>query len=146
MALVQENKATEPMSLFSQAFFSPSCCLTELLAPFFSFCKFENVTFCCLLSPTILGCRSCYSQTRRLRAAYWSAQMKGPPIRSTGWTFTFRACFSTPSKRTGFWHTAKTKRWAQLPHSRQQCLVFQGTDQELIVSTFLLSSDFCSVQ
>lgn len=62
--------------------------------------------------PNILSCRLCCSQTQRLRAVYWSAQMKGPPTRSTGWTFTSRACFSTRSRKTGSWRTVKIKRWA----------------------------------
>lgn len=76
----------------------------------------------CKLLFLFLPCRLCYSQTQRLRAVYWSARMKGQPIKSTGWTFTSRVCFSIQSRKTGSWHTVKTKRWAHLLCLTQRCI------------------------
>lgn len=96
-----------------------------LSASLLCFCQCDSWPRCIVMSKLhflLLSCRLCYSQIRRLRAVCWSAQMKGQPIKSTGSTFTFRVCFSIRSKKTGSWHTVKTKRWAHLPCFTQWCM------------------------
>lgn len=70
----------------------------------------EKKAFAVYKRPCLSSFRSCCWQTRRLRAAYWSARTRVPPIRSTGWISTSWVCSFTPNRKTGFWRTATTRR------------------------------------